>query len=256
VKGLKRLALNPFHDVMAGLSHIMLGPKTGKATAVMIVSLVACWFVYVPIHELLHVAGCAVTGGTVKELQVDPMYGGALLAKWFPFVKVGGDYAGRLTGFDTHGSDLVYLATDFGPFVLTILVGVPLVLLSTRQRRPILFAIGVVVGLAPIYQLAWDYFEMGSIIVTGLPAWILGGSVPFQALRSDDVFRLLGEIFSGAAKIEPYTPVRVCAALILILLSQCLAIVLALLTYAVGRWFGRLAVGGQIATAIHYRTLI
>ena len=40
------------------------------------------------------------------------------------FVVSGSEYAGRLSGFDTRGSDWIYLATDLGPFVLTIFPGV------------------------------------------------------------------------------------------------------------------------------------
>ena len=38
------------------------------------------WYVYVPIHELLHALGCAATGGTVTTLEVQTQYGGAILA--------------------------------------------------------------------------------------------------------------------------------------------------------------------------------
>jgi hypothetical protein len=55
------------------------------------------------------------------------MYGASLLTNIFPFVSTGSDYAGQLTGFDTHGSDLTYLFTVFFPFILTILLGVPLI---------------------------------------------------------------------------------------------------------------------------------
>jgi hypothetical protein len=41
----------------------------------------------------------------VWRLEIDPLYGGALLARWLPFVEAGGEYAGRLSGFDTAGSD-------------------------------------------------------------------------------------------------------------------------------------------------------
>ena len=79
------------------------------------------WILYVPIHELLHAAGCLALGGRVDELEIQAMYGGALLERVFPFVRAGGEYAGRLTGFDTGGSDLVYLATVATPFLLSLL---------------------------------------------------------------------------------------------------------------------------------------
>jgi len=144
------------------------------------------WYVYVPIHELLHALGCAASGGTVTTLEVQTQYGGALLARLFPFVQAGGEYAGRLSGFDTHGSDLVYLATDALPFSLSIVVGVPLLRACARAARPLAFGPAVVLGLAPFYSLPGDYYEMGSIVVTTAldPAW--------HDLRSDDVLRLIG----------------------------------------------------------------
>ena len=111
----------------------------------MTVALIGAWFVYVPIHELLHVGGCLATGGSVTELQLQAHYGGTLLAKWFPFVTTGGEYAGRLSGFDYRRSDWIYLATVFSPYVLSCVVGVPLIRLCCARCRPILFGVGIVV---------------------------------------------------------------------------------------------------------------
>ncbi|MFI5365900.1 MAG: hypothetical protein ACHQ4J_09760, partial [Candidatus Binatia bacterium] len=153
---------------------------------------VAAWWIYVPIHELLHALGCWVTGGAVSRLEIAPEYGGALLAHVFPFVVSGGDYAGRLSGFDTHGSDLVYLATDAAPFLLSIVLGVPLLRASNRGRRPVRFGAAVVLALAPFYSLTGDYFEMGSILVTRAATLAHGGGpLRFASLRSDDVMRLV-----------------------------------------------------------------
>jgi hypothetical protein len=155
------------------------------------VSVIFAWYIYVPIHELLHALGCAASGGTVTTLEVQTQYGGAILARLFPFVEAGGDYAGRLSDFDTHGSDLVYLATDALPYLLSIVIGVPLLRSCARRSRPLWFGPAFVLGLAPFYNLPGDYFEMGSIIVTrGLgPDW--------HELRSDDLFRLIDGLVSA-----------------------------------------------------------
>ena len=98
---LKRFILDPIYDLATGIDvHIARAERRGVAIAKLLVAAVATWWVYVPIHELLHVAGCLLTGGTVSELQVAPIYGGAWLARVFPFVVSGGDYAGRLSGFE------------------------------------------------------------------------------------------------------------------------------------------------------------
>lgn len=150
-----------------------------------VVSLVVAWYVYVPIHELLHALGCLATGGSVTTLEIQTQYGGALLAAVFPFVEAGGEYAGRLSDFDTHGSDLVYLATDALPFVLSILLGVPLLRACGLASRPLLLGPAIVLALAPFYSLTGDYYEMGSILVTGA----MGED--WYPLRSDDLFKVM-----------------------------------------------------------------
>src|SRR5207344_3373896 len=108
-------ALGPFADAF----------RVGRL-AILIVAAALTWWIYVPIHELAHAFGCLAGGGAVTRLEIDPLYGAAWLQRVFPFVAVGSDYAGQLTGFDTRGNDLTYLLTDFLPFVGTIAVGVPL----------------------------------------------------------------------------------------------------------------------------------
>src|SRR5262249_2715862 len=71
--------------------------------------MLAGWWIYVPVHELLHAAGCRLTGGGVTRLEIGAVYGGALLSRVLPFVVAGGEDAGRLSGFDTHRSDRIYL---------------------------------------------------------------------------------------------------------------------------------------------------
>ena len=92
--------LAPARDLLAGLDLAL----DGRALALLAVfaGLAVGWWVYVPIHELGHVAGCLVTGGAVDRLDIDPLYGAALLERVFPFVHSGSEYAGRLSGFDTR----------------------------------------------------------------------------------------------------------------------------------------------------------
>ena len=196
---------------------------------------IATWFVYVPIHELLHALGCYITGGAVSTLEIAPEYGGALLAHVFPFVVSGGDYAGRLSGFDTHGSDLVYLATDALPFLLTITVGVPLLKASTARHQPVRFGAAVVVALAPFYSLIGDYYEMGSIVVTRAATVLRGGAtLAYASLRSDDVILLVSRLWSQPHELQLDTPGAVTAGFIVVGLAFALGTLLAFATYFLG----------------------
>jgi hypothetical protein len=148
----------------------------------------------VPLHELLHAAGCWAAGGAVTRLEVDPLYGGVLLARVFPWVVAGGEYAGRLSGFDTRGSDAVYLATDLLPFVLT-LPGVWALRKAARAGRPGLFGAAAPFALAPLLSLSGDAYEIGSILVTRLPPW----SGAAALLRGDDVGLVFARVAGAAA---------------------------------------------------------
>ncbi|GEM_PF-556012 len=234
--------------------------RGARVLVVPFVTLVVTWFVYVPIHELLHVLGCVATGGTVTRLELSARYGANLLSKVFPFVVSGSDYAGQLKGFDTHGSDLCYLATDFLPFVLSILIGVPLVKLAGRGRRPIVFGMAIVLGLAPFYNLSGDYFEMASIITTRSMATVTGGGTSpgggsavgetvehamdkvhaLEKLRSDDVFRLLSDFTNHPEKLGLETLRSKFVAVGLIAVSAALAVVLSFGTYWAGHVLCRL----------------
>jgi len=241
---IRTLLLKPLDDVALCLGHLADTPRPLRGMVTVMVVLIVTWFVYVPIHELLHVLGCVGTGGTVTTLEVAPQYGGALLAKWFPFVVSGGEYAGRLSGFDTKGSDLIYLATDITPFLLSVLIGVPLLRACTRRWRPVLFGAGIVVGLAPFYNLIGDYYEMGSIITTRAVTLLGGGGEPiaFAALRSDDVFKLIGELFTQPAELGLPTPVRVGTGIVIVAVSIVVGVALALLTYTAGDRVARFVV--------------
>jgi len=190
------------------------------------------WWIYVPIHELLHAYGCLWSGGEVTRLEISPWYGADLLQHWFPFVASGSDYAGQLTGFDTKGSDLIYLITVLLPFALTVFPGVPLLLWSAAQtsgpKARMALGLAIPVAYAPFASLTGDYYETGSILVTRLAQW-WSPELPLERWRSDDLF-LLGEqlFFSG----QPYAAQD----LIIVVFAALTSLVLAFLTYGLGRF--------------------
>ena len=79
----------PLDDLLACIDGIARGARPQRALAATALALVVSWLVYVPVHELLHVLGCVAAGGSVSELQIAPVYGGALWARIFPFVVSG-----------------------------------------------------------------------------------------------------------------------------------------------------------------------
>ena len=237
----------PVDDILTGLGHIMMGKRPRADMALMVIAMIVTWFVYVPIHELLHAFACLATGGDVSRLDISAHYGGTLLAEWIPWVSSGSDYAGQLTGFNTFGNDWIYLATDFGPYLLTLLIGIPLVRFCTKGRRPILFGAGFVMAAAPFYGLPGDYFEMGSIISTrGLTLATEGfGYAPrFSGLRSDDIFTLVPDIITQPAELGLGAGVGTIAfGLLVTLISLLIAVWLAFATYRLGDLIARVLVG-------------
>jgi hypothetical protein len=163
----------------------------------LIIVLIAVWFITVPIHELLHVAGCLVSGGEVTELTIQPMYGGALLSHLFSFVSPGGDYAGQLKGFDTGGDDVCYFITVFFPFLLTIFFGFSLLSLAARSGNPLWHGIGVVHTILPIASITGDYYEMGSIAMTRILGYA-PGSEKAELFRGDDLPLVLSQVWEAA----------------------------------------------------------
>lgn len=171
VVGAARLELlgGPFRELLHGLEAVL-----GKGTRSLLLvgaGLVAGWWVYVPAHELLHAFGCLVAGGEVSRLEIDPIYGARWLADLFPFVVPGGSYAGRLSGFDTHGSDGIYLLTDLAPFALTLFPGFWWMRRAARGGRPVAFGAALPAAFAPLIALAGDAYEIGSLAVVHLPPW-------------------------------------------------------------------------------------
>jgi len=231
-----RPLLLPLTDAWRGLDLCL--ERGALAIGWVAAGLVAGWWVYVPVHELLHAAACLAAGGEVRRLEIAPLYGGAALARMVPFVTAGGEYAGRLAGFDTHGSDLVYLATDLGPFVLTVAPGVWWLRRAARGRRAFAFGASLPVALAPLLSLAGDAYEIGAILVTRLPPW--AGPAARQLLRGDDLGVRLQAIADAAAR--PLWPLWLGA-----LLAAAAGLAWALLTYGAGAAVAALA--GQPALA-------
>ena len=192
---LVRLVAQPLRDWLAALDACVGEGRRAYLVAIPLGFLLS-WWIYVPVHELAHAWGCLLAGGEVTRLEIDGIYGAAWLARVFPYVTVGSEYAGRLSGFDTRGSDLVYLATCALPFVLTIFVGVPLLRAVPRvrdRRRSVMLGAALPMALAPFVSLPGDYYEMGSILVSRTVAALAPGFAVGR-WRSDDLVKLVGAL--------------------------------------------------------------
>ncbi len=211
--------LVPFTDVLHGLDRCLA--RGARGLLFVALGLVAGWWIYVPTHELLHAAACLVAGGEVTRLEINGLYGGALLSRIFPFVVPASEYAGRLSGFDTRGSDGIYLATDLGPFLLTLLPGVWALRRAAAAGNGLLFGAALPFALAPFLSLTGDAYEIGSILVTQIPPW----TEPAMSglLRGDDLFKKMGELAGKAG--APFGGA---------LLAALLGALWAFLTYALG----------------------
>lgn len=223
----RRLLAEPLRDYMAALEAASDRGYAGLLLAC--VAFVAAWFVYVPIHELFHAWGCLLAGGEVTRLEISPEYGGALLARIFPFVVSGSGYAGQLTGFDTHGNDGIYLATVLAPYLLTIAIGVPLLKRAAQPMahsgwRPWLLGGSLPIAYAPFVSLIGDYYETGSILVSRAAHWA-DPALPLARWRGDDVFKLVRELADRGAGAYDWFGVGA---------SLVTGFVLAVLTYHVG----------------------
>lgn len=208
----------PAVDVTSGLDRCLESGLGGLARVA--AGLVVGWWVYVPLHELLHAFGCIASGGTVSRLEIGHLYGGALFARLFPFVTAGSEYAGRLSGFDTGGSDAVYLVTDLGPYLLTVFPGVFCLRRAGGRGKGLAFGFWLPFALAPFISLTGDAYEIGSILVTRLAPW-----AGFEALRGDDVFR----VAAGLGKLDG-------AAGLGLALAFSVGVLWAFATYGLGRW--------------------
>ncbi len=213
-------------DVWRGLDRCLPTERSGAglAFARLALGVLAGWWVYVPIHELLHAAACSLAGGGVSRLEIAPLYGGALLARLLPFVvpAAGGSYAGRLSGFDTRGSDLIYLATDLGPFVLTLFPGVWALRGAARRGLALAFGVALPLALAPFLSLGGDAYEIGSILVTRLAPW--SDVATRTLLRGDDLAAKVAALHASPAA-APWGGLALAAAV---------GLAWALVTYAIG----------------------
>ena len=216
----------PVDDAVAVVASFEADARA-RRLMVLLAAGAAAWWIYVPIHELLHVLGCVAGGGTVTRLEIDPIYGAALLQRLFPFIAVGSEYAGQLTGFDP-GGDASHLLTDFLPFAFTIFVGVPLLRAAARARPGVgqaaLMGAALPVAWAPFVSLAGDYFEMGTIIVSRVVAAAAPG-FDLVRWRSDDLFKKAGELWASDGGIADAVGLSA---------SLLVGALLALLTYAAG----------------------
>lgn len=220
----------PLKDFLSALEHSLKeSPRTNAG--IILLCLLLSWWVYVPVHELLHVLGCVISGGGVSRLELSPVYGAVFLKRFFPFISAGSEYAGQLKGFDTSGNDMTYLITVFLPYTLTVVPGIPLLKSASSEKatsrsNSIRFGIAIPLAYAPFIALTGDYYEMASIVISRLAAWAFPG---FNALhwRSDDLLKLSRQlIFTGnAPALWDIAGLTV---------SFILAVVLAFCTYAAG----------------------
>ena len=227
-----RLIVEPVSDYLAAVEAMR--DRGARALVFTALALAATWFAYVPVHELLHAWGCMLAGGGVTRLEIAPEYGGAWLARIFPFVVSGSSYAGQLTGFDTHGNDAIYLATVLAPFVLTIFLGVPLLKHLARPsahpgRRPWLLGPAALLAYAPLVSLMGDYYEAGAIIVSRA-AHALDPSLPLARWRSDDLLLRVATLRDAGAGAGDWAGVAI---------ALLTGLLLALLTYRAGALFSR-----------------
>lgn len=223
-----RLFVTPFTDLFAGLmrSTDVLG---ARALPLLLAACAVGWWLYVPLHELMHAWGAQLGGATVTRLDIEPIYGARLLQRIFPYVQAGSAYAGQLTGFDTHGNDLVYALTVFFPFVLSVAVGVPLFVRAARTAVPgvastLLLGVALPIAWAPILSIGGDFYELGAIAVSRAAA-IFG--VDGRGWRSDDIVAIVRSRLGGDA--FSLTDLAGVAASLLV------GVVLAFATYAAGR---------------------
>ncbi len=211
--------LAPAIDVSSGLARCV-DDRPSRLLAIL-AGLTVGWWLYVPIHELLHALACVLAGGTVTRLEIRPEYGGALLARFLPFVVPGSEFAGRLAGFETGGSSPIFLATDLGPFVLTLFPGVWIMRTASVAKRSFAFGLSLPLALAPFLSLTGDAYEIGSILATAL---LPCSPASRELVRGDDVFRVVPAVATrGAAEAWG-----------LVFASFVLGIVWAWLTYGAG----------------------
>jgi len=172
---------------LAGLDQLLVTGRW-KALLAMLLGLIISWHVYVPLHELLHVFACWLTGGTVEALAVKPRYGAFLFERLFPFVIEDSAYAGQLRSF--HVPHMwAYLFVDLLPYIPS-LFGLALLQRAAARKRPWAFSACAILTFAPLMGIPGDYYEAASLLVRRAAQLFDAAPMPGQ-LVSDDVFRLL-----------------------------------------------------------------
>ncbi len=190
----KRLG-SPFVEIYHGMDRGLAGD--GRRLPLMFMGLFLGWWLYVPLHELLHALGCLAAGGEVTRLEIDAIYGGTALAWIFPWVVPESEYAGRLSGFSTGGSDGVYLLTVLAPYILTLWPGLWAMRFAVRRGWIWLFSAMIPWAFAPFISWVGDAYEIGSILVTRLPTW--SNETLVQGIRGDDLFLITGRMWETGA---------------------------------------------------------
>ena len=193
------IMLQPARDYFFALDSCIHGSYLLNSILIFLFLLFS-WWIYVPVHELFHALGCFIGGGNVSRLELSPVYGAAVLKKIFPFISVGSAYAGQLKEFDTFGSDSGYLLTVFFPYILTVIIGLPLLKSvssgpqTSRWLNCIKFGIAVPFAYAPFISVTGDYYEMGSIVISKSVSQVFHGFEPHY-WRSDDLITLVRRLF-------------------------------------------------------------
>lgn len=222
----------PLRDYIMLLEH---GSRhyTLSLLLLLLLAAIAGWWLYVPAHELLHAFGCLWSGGEVTRLELAPEYGAAWLQSYFPWIAVGSDYAGQLTGFDSKGNDLIYLVTVLAPYVLTLFPGMLLWThaVNADWRRSVVWALtgfSFSMVAAPFIAISGDMYEAASIVITSLLR-LLDGGADVQRWRSDDLLLLLRQLAADMGGLD----------VLMLSAGSLLAVLLAWSLYWLGR---RLAV--------------
>ena len=178
------------------LSHLLNDGSNIKLLVLLLVFFISFW-VYVPIHELMHAFATILVGGEVKELAIDATYGGVFFAKIFPFVVSESDYAGQLTDFTTRNK-FAYFIVDMFPYLLS-LPGVLLIRLAAKYKRLWLFSIGFLLMLVPMTQIFGDFYEVASLGMGEIMS-LLNPSLNPDLIVSDDMFKLISSTNENSNK--------------------------------------------------------
>ena len=172
------------------LGHLLSDGSNTKLFILLLVFLVSFW-IYVPIHELMHAFGCMLTGGEVRELAIDATYGGKLFAKIFPFVVSESEYAGQLTDFTTPNK-FAYFIVDMFPYLLS-LPGILFIRLAAKKNYLWLFSLGFLLMLVPLTQIFGDFYEATSLGM-GEVMTMFNSNLEADSIVSDDMFKLISSI--------------------------------------------------------------